>query len=161
LPLVYEELHRLAHHQRRRGGGRQTLNTTSLLHEAYLKLVNQPTPSWQNRSHFFRVAAKAIRQILVDYARKYKTLKRGGDYDAVTLDEGIFLPAHRVDEVIAVHEALERLDVLDSKQSEIVELRYFVGFTIPETAEALGISPATVKREWTAARAWLHSELKS
>lgn len=161
LPLIYDELRRLAHRQRMRKGARETLNTTALVHEAYIKLVNHPNPSWNDRTHFFRVAAKAIRQILVDYARKQQAAKRGGQQPVLSFDEALFLPDGRVEEVLALDEALTRLEQFDERQSQIVELRYFVGFTIAETADALDISPSTVKRDWTAARAWLHRELRN
>ncbi len=159
LPLIYDELHALAHRQRRRRGGSETLNTTALVHEAYLKMVRSEDARWEDRTHFFRVAATAMRQILVDYALRQKAAKRGGGERPVSLDEAFFLPEEKAEEVIALNEALSRLAELDERQAHIVELRYFVGFTIPETAEALGISPATVKREWTVARAWLHREI--
>lgn len=159
LPLIYDELHALAHRQRRRRGGGETLNTTALVHEAYLKMVRSEDARWEDRTHFFRVAATAMRQILVDYALRQQAAKRGGGDRPLSLDEAFFLPEEKAEEVIALDEALRRLADLDERQSHIVELRYFVGFTIPETAEALGISPATVKREWTVARAWLHREI--
>ncbi len=158
LPLVYDELRALAHRQRLRQGAAETLNTTALVHGAYEKLVRAPG-DWNDRAHFFRVAARAMRQVIVDYARAQQAAKRGGDRHAVSLD-GIPLVAEaRTEEVLALDEALSRLGALDERQSEVVTLRYFVGLTIPETAEVLGLSPATVKREWTAARAWLHREI--
>ncbi len=159
LPLIYDELHALARRQRRRRGGSETLNTTALVHEAYLKLVRSEDARWQDRSHFFRVAATAMRQILVDYALRRRAAKRGGGARSLSLDEAFFLPEEKAEEVIALDEALARLAAFDERQSHLVELRYFVGFTIPETAEALGVSASTVKREWTVARAWLHREI--
>ena len=159
LPLVYDELRALAHRQRRRRGGSETLNTTALVHEAYLKMVRPEDTRWEDRTHFFRVAATAMRQILVDYARQQQAAKRGGGKRPLPLDEAFFLPEQKADEVVALDEALGRLAAFDERQSQVVELRYFVGFTIPETAEALDLSPATVKREWTVARAWLHHEI--
>ena len=165
LPLVYDELHALAHRQRRRQGAPETLNTTALVHEAYLKLAKnqegQDTgdAGWNDRGHFFRVAARAIRQALVDYARARMTAKRGGDQQAVDLDWMPLAAEERSEEVLALDEVLGRLAELDPRQAEVVELRYFVGMTVPETAEIMGLSPATVKREWTAARAWLHREM--
>lgn len=156
LPLVYDTLHRMARRQRQRQRGYETLNTTALVHEAYLKLYRHEGASWSSRRHFYRVAARAMRQILVDYARKQRAAKRGGKGDEAAFDERLYIAEGKAEEVIALDEALEKLAVLDPRQSKVVELRYFVGFTIPETAEALGISPATVKRDWTAARAWLH-----
>jgi RNA polymerase sigma factor (TIGR02999 family) len=165
LPLVYDELRALARRQRLRQGGTETLNTTALVHEAYEKLARagEQGAGWNDRAHFFRVAAKAMRQVLVDYARARHTAKRGGDAPALPLDlaeaAGTLLSAERADEVVALDEALDRLSALDPRQGEVVELRYFVGLTIPETADVLGLSPTTVKREWTAARAWLHREM--
>ncbi|NNF57959.1 MAG: sigma-70 family RNA polymerase sigma factor [Rhodothermaceae bacterium] len=158
LPLVYQELHALAHRQRRRRGAAETLNTTALVHEAYEKLARQDA-GWHDRTHFFRVAAKAMRDVLVDYARQQQAAKRGGKHLHADLDETHLVAEERTDEVLALDEALNRLTALDARQGEVVELRYFVGLTIPETAEVLGLSPATIKREWTAARAWLHREM--
>jgi RNA polymerase sigma factor (TIGR02999 family) len=158
LPLVYGELRALAHRQRLRQGAAETLNTTALVHEAYEKLA-RGSASWNDRAHFFRVAAKAMRQVLVDYARAQTAAKRGGEAPVLPLDEARLLPTERAAEVVALDEALGRLLVLDPRQGEVVELRYFVGLTIPETADVLGLSPATVKREWTAARAWLYREM--
>jgi RNA polymerase sigma factor (TIGR02999 family) len=165
LPLVYDELRALAHRQRLRQGGAETLNTTALVHEAYEKLARADAggAGWNDRAHFFRVAARAMRQVLVDYARAQTAAKRGGEATPLPLDAaeaaGALLPAERAAEVVALDEALGRLTALDPRQGEVVELRYFVGLTIPETADVLGLSPATVKREWTAARAWLHREM--
>lgn len=168
LPLIYNQLHKLASQQRYFRRKDYTLNTTALVHEAYLKLINHPDPSWENRTHFFRVAAKAMRQILVDYAKRQRAAKRGGDDVKISLnqtlefplEERIQLSNERTEEMLAVDEALERLATFDERLSQVVELRYFAGFTIPETAEALGLSPTTVKREWTTARAWLSRELQ-
>ena len=165
LPLVYAELRALAHRQRLRQGAAETLNTTALLHEAYEKLARAEGggTAWNDRAHFFRVAAKAMRQVLVDYARAQSTEKRGGGAKPLPLDAaataGALFPAERAAEVVALDEALGRLSALDPRQGEVVALRYFVGLSIPETADVLGLSPATVKREWTAARAWLHREM--
>ncbi|MDX1420728.1 MAG: sigma-70 family RNA polymerase sigma factor [Rubricoccaceae bacterium] len=158
LSLVYDELRALAHRQRVRQGAAATLNTTALVHEAYEKLARADA-DWSNRTHFFRVAATAMRQVLVDYARAQATEKRGGPGRPLPFDEGCLVPAERAAEVVALDEALDRLSALDPRQGEVVELRYFVGLTIPETADVLGLSPATVKREWMAARAWLHREM--
>lgn len=157
-PLVYDELRALAHRQRLRQGAAETLNTTALVHDAYEKLVRTPS-GWNDRAHFFRVAARAMRQVLVDYARAQQAAKRGGGHGAVPLDGLPLLSEDRTEEVLALDEALSRLAALDARQSEVVTLRYFMGFTIPETAEILDLSPATVKREWAAARAWLHREI--
>lgn len=159
---LYGELRALAHAQRRRLGASDTVNTTALVHEAYAKLDGRADGAgraYTDRAHFFRVAARAMRQVLVDYARGQHAAKRGGTDAALPLDEARLLPAERTAEVVALDEALQRLTTLDPRQSEVVELRYFVGLTIPETADVLGLSPATVKREWTAARAWLHREM--
>ena len=166
LPLVYNQLHKMASRQRRARRD-YTLNTTALVHEAYIKLIKHPDPSWENRAHFFRVAARAMRQILVDYAKAQLTAKRGGDAPRLSLnqtsefpmEERIHLSDERSEELLAVDEALKRLAGFDERLSQVVELRYFAGFTIPETAEALDLSPTTVKREWATARAWLSREL--
>ena len=166
LPLVYNQLHKMASRQRRARRD-YTLNTTALVHEAYLKLIKHPAPSWENRAHFFRVAARAMRQILADYAKAQLTAKRGGATPKLSLnqtsefplEERIHLSDERSEELLAVDEALKRLATFDERLNQIVELRYFAGFTIPETAEALDLSPTTVKRDWTTARAWLSREL--
>ncbi len=158
LPLLYDELHQLAHRQRRRQGGPSTLNTTALLHEAYLKLVHA-NGSFEDRAHFFRIAAKSMRQILVDYARRHRAAKRGGGQAAITYEDELFAVDKRSEELIALDEALERLAAMSPRQAEIVSMRYFAGFTIPEAADILGISAATVSRDWTAAQAWLHQEM--
>lgn len=154
LPLLYDELHELAHRQRRRQRGPATLNTTSLLHEAYLKLLRADS-SFEDRTHFFRVAAQAMRQILVDYARRSQAAKRGGKDPDATYDDGVFAVDKRSEELIALDEALERLSELSPRQAEVVNMRYFAGFTIPEVAELLGRSTATISRDWAAAQAWL------
>jgi RNA polymerase sigma factor (TIGR02999 family) len=159
LPVVYAELHRQAERALRREATGHTLQPTALVNEAYLRLVDQSRVSWQNRAQFFGVAARCMRQILVDHARARGAAKRGGPGVRLALgdtDAAIDEPASLV---AAVHESLERLAVLDAEQARLVELRYFGGLTIEETAEVLGISPATVKREWVVARAWLRREL--
>ncbi len=160
LPLLYDELHALAHRQRRRQNSPDTLRTTALVHEAYLKLVRFDN-GFQDRVHFFRTAAQAMRQILVDYARRQRAEKRGGSVSDATYEDAFFLTAQRSEEILALDEALQRLAELSPRQSEVVNMRYFAGFTIPETAELLGISPATAWREWAAAQAWLQQELSS
>lgn len=155
LPLVYDELHALAHRQRASREASETLNTTALVHEAYEKLARQGG-GWDDRGHFFRVAAMAMRHIMVDYARKQHAAKRGGKNHPVTIEKSDLVAEERTAEVLALDEALTRLSTLDERQGEVVQLRYFIGLTIPETADVLGLSPATIKREWTAARAWLH-----
>lgn len=158
LPLLYTELHELAHRQRRRQRGPSTLNTTALLHEAYEKLVHAEGP-YANRRHFFRVAAQAMRQILVDYARRHLAAKRGGGAHDATFEEGRFVPERRTEEIVALDEALAQLAQLSARQAQVVELRYFAGFTLPEAAEILGVSPATAWRDWAAAQAWLQQAL--
>ncbi len=159
LPLVYDELRALAHRQRRRQGAAETLNTTALVHEAYERLLGSGA-EWDDRAHFFRYAARAMRHILVDHARAQAAQKRGGDRLRVPLQEGALAAEVRADEVLALDEALARLGQTDARQGEIVELRYFVGLTIAETADVLDLSPATIKREWTVARAWLQREMR-
>ncbi len=158
IPIVYDQLRVLAHQQRRRRNPGETVNTTALVHEAYEKLARSGS-GFNDRQHFFRVAARAMREVLVDHARAQRRQKRGGGQRPLPLDEDLFLPPQRPDHLLALDEALTRLTALDTRQAEIVELRYFVGLTIPEAAEVLDLSPATVKRDWTAARAWLHHTL--
>ena len=157
-PLVYAELQRLARMVRRRGTG-ETLNTTALVHEAYFKLVHTDGVEWAGRQHFFRVAARAMRQVLVHDAERRRAVKRGGGRAAVTFHEGLHVTPFHDDEVLALHDALGRLEGLDARQAAVVEIRYFAGLTIEETAEALGISPPTVSRDWRLARVWLAREL--
>ena len=160
MPLVYAELRRLAAHYLKGERPGQTLQPTALVHEAYLKLLKDRPERWQNRAHFSAIAAHAMRQILIERARARDALKRGGGQPRVTFDEG--LPAAAPDQsvdMIALDAALDRLAALDPGQARIVELRYFGGLSIEETAEAMKISPATVKRHWAAARAWLAKEL--
>jgi RNA polymerase sigma factor (TIGR02999 family) len=160
LPAIYAELHRQAERAMRREASEHTLQPTALVHEAYLRLIDQSRVEWRNRSHFFGVAAQVMRRILVDHARGRLAAKRGGDVQRLTLSDAE-APASADDgvDVLALHEALESLAKLDPRQARIVELRYFTGLTIEETAEALEMSPATVKREWSVARAWLRREL--
>lgn len=165
--LVYDKLHDLARRQRRRWQGDETLNTTALLHEAYLRLVDQSSPQWENRSHFLAVASTAMRQILVDYARRKRAAKRGGGRQPVSLHE-IEASLRRGEDpsevgseaLIALEESLRRLERVEPRQSRIVECRFFGGMTIRDTARALGISPATVKRGWSMAQAWLYRDLE-
>ena len=162
VPAVYDELHRQAARAMRREGGEHTLQATALVNEAYLRLVDQRRVAWRNRAQFFAIASTLMRRILVDHARARLAEKRGGGAVQITLAGA---EAGRVHEdagdvdLLALHEALERLAVLDAEQARLVELRYFGGLTIEETAEALGVSPATTKREWALARAWLRREL--
>ena len=160
MPLVYDELRRLAHHYLQRERSDHTLQSTALVHEAYMRLAGQNAPQWQNRAHFFGIAARVMRQILVEYARAHSAAKRGGvGACKITLDESLEL-AQRTDiDVVALDGALDRLSELDPQQSRIVELRFFTGLTIEDTSEVMGLSPATVKRDWTSARAWLHREI--
>ena len=160
IPLVYDELHKLASRHLRRERSDHTLQTTALVHEAYLKLVDQKDANWQNRAQFFAVAAQMMRRILVDYARRHLASKRGGSFYKVTLDDGLTSPAQDDAELLALDEALERLAALDPRQSRVVELRIFGGLTLEETAHAIKISPRTARREWSMAKAWLRKEIK-
>ena len=160
LPIIYEELRRLAHAQRNRLRSHETLNTTAIVHEAFIKMAGRDKASYQNRLHFFRIAARVMRDVVVDYARYKNTAKRGGPEADQSLEEAMVLPEVEAEEVLALNEALKRLEKLDERQARVVELRYFVGLTIEEIADALDISSATVKRDWTTARAWLFREMK-
>jgi RNA polymerase sigma factor (TIGR02999 family) len=155
MPLVYEELRRLAHHYLRKERADHTLQSTALVHEAYLRLAGQNAPQWQNRAHFFGIAAHIMRQILVEYARGRNTDKRGGNAVTLTLDDAVAISQGMNTDVVALDKALTELSDLDAQQGRIVELRFFAGLTIEDTSEVLGISPATVKRDWVTARAWL------
>jgi RNA polymerase sigma factor (TIGR02999 family) len=159
MPLVYEELHRLAHRYMNRERPGNSLQTSGLVHEAFLKLVDQRNVRWQNRAHFFGIAAQLMRRILVDYARNRQYAKRGGNAYQVSLDEGLIVSEERGAEVVALDEALVGLAAIDSRKSQIVELRFFGGLSIDETAEVLGVSPGTVMRDWTLAKAWLRREM--
>ncbi|HEY6121100.1 MAG TPA: sigma-70 family RNA polymerase sigma factor [Pyrinomonadaceae bacterium] len=159
VPIVYEELHRQASRYLRRERAGHSLQTTALIHEAYLRLVDQRSVHWQNRAHFFGIAAQLMRRILVDHARTRKRVKRGGSDIRVSLDEARTLASSMDLDIVALDEALDRLAQIDQQQSRIVELRFFSGLNVEETAEVLRISPATVKREWRIAKAWLHREI--
>ena len=160
LPFVYDELHRQASRYLRRERSDHTLQTTALIHEAYLKLVDQREVEWKNRAHFFAVAAQAMRRILVDYARTRKREKRGGDDVKLQLDEAVNISGgEKSIDLVALDEALTRLAEFDERQARVVELRYFSGMTEEETAEVLGISAPTVRRDWNMAKAWLYSQL--
>ena len=159
MPLVYAELRRLAQHYLSRERTDHTLQSTALVHEAYLRLAGQNPPHWENRAHFFGIAAHIMRQILVEYARAKNTAKRGGGTCKITLDDALEIQQKTDVDVIALDAALDRLSELDPQQSRIVEMRFFAGLTIEDTAEVIGVSPATVKRDWTSARAWLHREI--
>jgi RNA polymerase sigma factor (TIGR02999 family) len=158
-PLVYEELRRLAHRQM--GGERpdHTLQTTALVNEAYLRLADHTNLRWQNRAHFFAVAARAMRRILVSYARSQRSEKRGGGRLKMELDETALVSPEESKEIVALHEALEQLATLDSRKAQVVELKYFGGLNYEEMADVLKISPVTVRRDWRFAKAWLYTEL--
>jgi len=160
IPVIYQELHRLAVGHLRRERPDHTLQPTALVHEAYIKLVAQRNADWQSRVHFFAVASKLMRRILIDYARRHLRVKRGGRQAKLSLDEVLLVSPDRPDKVLALDESLTRLEKLDARQGRIVELRYFGGLTVEEAAEILGVSPTTVRREWTSAKAWLYGELK-
>ena len=160
-PLVYEDLRCLAH--RHMGGERpdHTLQTTALVNEAYLRLAGQTNPSWQNRAHFFALAARAMRQILVNYAKSYRAQKRGGGAIKVELDEAAIVSPEQSKAIVDLHEALERLGTLDSRKARVVELKYFGGLNHGEIAEVMKISTVTVRRDWEFAKVWLYTELHS
>lgn len=160
VPLVYEELHRLAAHYMRDERRDHTLQPTALVHEAYIRLVNRQQANWQNKAHFFGVAAQVMRTILTDHARHHGRVKRGGVHQhKLSLDDIQLFSEERSDDLIALDESLRQLAQLDARQSRIVELRIFGGLTVDETAAVLSISPKTVKRDWTIARAWLYGDL--
>jgi RNA polymerase sigma factor (TIGR02999 family) len=159
MPLVYDELRRMARRYMDRQPSGHTLQTTALIHEAYLRLVNQQEVQWQNRAHFFGVAAKAMRSILVDYARTRQAVKRGGATHLVSLDEAAVVSAEPTAELVALDDALQRLAAFDQRKCQVVEMRYFGGLTVEETAEVLQVSPETVARDWRLARTWLLREL--
>ena len=157
--IVYGELRRMAHVVRRSGAG-ATLNTTALVHEAYARLAPAENLEVESRAHFFRLAARAMRFVLTDHARQRAAEKRGGDQVVVSLDERLHETPVRIDEVIALDDALTRLETLDQRQARVVECRFFAGLSVQETAQALGVGAATIKRDWRAARAWLAHELR-
>lgn len=159
MPLIHEELLRLAHHYMSRERPGHTLQTTALVDEAYLRLVNRKDVHWQNRAHFFAIAAQLMRSILVDHARSHAYAKRGGGARKIALEDAMVVSEERAAEVVALDDALKELASFDPQQSRIVELRFFGGATIVETAEVLALSPATIKREWSTAKAWLYREL--
>ena len=159
MPLVYDELHRLAAHYLRGERRGHTLQTSALVNEAYLRLAGQEETQWQNRAHFFAIAAQAMRRILVDHARRRSNQKRGGDAHKVSFDEGLIVSTERAAELVALDEALARLAEIAPRKSQIVELRFFGGLSIEETAEVLKVSPGTVMRDWTFAKAWLLREI--
>lgn len=159
MPVVYDELRRQAARYLRREKAGHTLQTTALIHEAYVRLVDQHNVQWQNRAQFFGMAAQMMRRILVDHARTKKRAKRGGSDIKVSLADATIPVEEQNLDVVALDEALNRLAEIDEQQSRVVELRFFSGLTVEETAEVMGISPATVKRDWSMAKAWLHREL--
>lgn len=160
LPLVYKELHKQAQRYLRKERSDHTLQTTALIHEAYLKLIDQRSVEWESRTHFFAIAAQMMRRILVDHARTRHRDKRGGDDVKLPLDEAIMVAANETDvDLIALDQALNRLEAIDEQQARVVELRYFSGLSLEETAAALKISRATAARDWAMAKSWLHREL--
>jgi RNA polymerase sigma factor (TIGR02999 family) len=159
LPLVYGELRSLASNYLRRERTDHTLQPTALVHEAYLRLVDQTQVNWQNRAHFFGMAAQMMRRILVDHARAHNASKRGGEYQKLQLDEKIDSVAERSTELIALDDALTELSTVDEVESRIAELRYFAGLTVEETAEVLGVTPVTINRHWRMAKAWLFGRI--
>jgi RNA polymerase sigma factor (TIGR02999 family) len=159
IPLVERELRRIARRYIRRENQNHTLQTTALINEAYLKLIRQSETEWQNRAHFFAIAAQIMRRVLLDHARTKQRLKRGGDAVQVELDENAVLTPERADELIALDQALTKLADLDPLKSRIVEMRHFGGLSVEETAEVLGLAPVTVMRHWSFAKAWLRREI--
>lgn len=159
MPLVYDELRRLAHHCMGRERPGHTLQTTAIVNEAYLHLIDQRNVQWQNRAHFFGIAARLMRRILADYARSRRYAKRGGGAQQVSLEEAMIVSEERVADMVALDDALNTLAEIDERKSRIVEMRFFGGLSIEETAEVLGVSPGTVMRDWTMAKAWLRREI--
>jgi RNA polymerase sigma factor (TIGR02999 family) len=158
-PLIYNELKRLAAACMRRERPEHTLQATALVHEAYLRLMGQRNVQWSDRAHFFAVAATLMRRVLLDYARKHHAAKRGAAPRKATLEEGLLITEEHLDDVLALDDCLTRLAALDPRQAHLVELRFFAGLNVEETAEVMGISTATVKREWSSAKAWLNREI--
>ena len=160
LPLIYDELRKLAGNYLRRERSSHTLQPTALVHEAYIKLIDQKQVKWQNRAHFFGIAAQIMRRLLVDHARKHTADKRGGEIEKLPIEEEILVVSNEKSaELLALNEALENLETLDPQKAKIVELRYFGGLSIEETAEVLGVSIATVNRQWRMAKAWLYGQI--
>lgn len=160
-PLVYDELHRLAHRYMGHERPGHTLQTSALVNEVYLRLVDSSHVRWQNRAHFFAVSAQLMRRILVDFARSRRNLKRGGDAHQVSLDEALLVSGESGADLVALDDALKILASLDARQCQVVELRFFGGLSVKETAEALHVSEGTVRRDWGMAKAWLHRELSN
>jgi RNA polymerase sigma factor (TIGR02999 family) len=159
IPLVDNELHRVAHHYLRQERPGHTLQTTALVNEAYLKLIDQRQVRWKSRAHFFALSAQLMRRILVDHARKRNYAKRGGGANKITFDESLVVPQDCGADLVALDEALDRLSVIDERKSKVVELRFFGGLSVEETAAVLKVSPLTVKRDWRMAKAWLFRTL--
>ena len=160
MPLVYSELHRLAHRHIKKERPGHTLQTSALLNEAFLRLVDQRDVQWQGRAHFFSIAAQMMRRILVDYARSRRFAKRGGDAQQISFDEELVVSRQLSADVLQLHDSLNELANIDERKSKIVELKFFGGLSIEETAEVLGVSPGTVMRDWTLAKAWLRIAMK-
>lgn len=161
IALVYPELHAIAGRAMRRERPDHTLQATVLVHEAYLRLVGQSGIRWENRAQFFGFAASVMRRVLVDYAREHRALKRGGAAAKVTLDDALLVTEDHMDRVLMIDDSLRKLAAVDPDQSRVVELRFFAGMNVEETAEALGVSTATVKREWSHAKAWLQRDMRT
>jgi len=160
MPLVYSELHRLAHRHIKKERPGHTLQTSALLNEAFLRLVDQRDVQWQGRAHFYSIAAQMMRRILVDYARSRRFAKRGGDAQQISFDEELVVSRQLSADVLQLHDSLNELANIDERKSKIVELKFFGGLSIEETAEVLGVSPGTVMRDWTLAKAWLRIAMK-
>lgn len=160
LPLVYDELRRIAAHKMSHESSGHTLQATALVHEAWLRLAGPTQPTWQSRAHFFGAAAEAMRRILVEHARRKQALKRGQGVEHLPLDEGALVMTAPPDELLAVHEALDKLAAIDPAAAQLVKLRYFVGMTMEEAASALNTAPRTAERLWAYARVWLHREIR-
>lgn len=161
MPLVDRELHRLAHHYMRRENAGHTLQTTALVNEAYLKLIDQKHVHWKNRAHFFALSAQLMRRILVDHARGRQYAKRGGGAQRISFDEALVISPERGTDLVALDEALSKLTSIDPRKGKVVELRFFGGLSVEETAEALAVSTVTVMREWSMAKAWLYNTLNN
>ncbi|HKO95544.1 MAG TPA: sigma-70 family RNA polymerase sigma factor [Pyrinomonadaceae bacterium] len=160
LPVIYDELRKLAANYLRRERPDHTLQPTALVHEAYLRLVDQTRVNWQNRAHFFGVAAQLMRRLLVDHARRHNAEKRGQNFQKVSLDENIDKAGERSDMLLALDDALQALAQFDEQKARVVELRYFGGLSIEETADVMGVTPTTIKRHWRFAKAWLHGAME-
>ena len=161
IPIVYEKLRRMAHGRMRAEGPGHTLNTTGLVHEAYLKLVKFDRLDWQNRGHFYAIASQVMRNILVDYAVKKKAEKRGGNRHQITLGDNNAAQDVKIEQLLSIHQALDMLSEIDERQAKVVECRFFGGLNMEETAQAIGISVRTAHRDWSIAKAWLNRKLKN